>query len=314
MACIRHYTLLFLGLLFLSGRTVSAFPATLGGSCTASGPECESQCCYLGICSHWSNCFAEPPTSNGKALGSTCSASGPECASGCCYLATCSDHSVCFGSSDSPPASSSSSSSSGGQGSENAPGYINLEYPEGSSCDVTKHDDCASHCCFEGVCSSPAYCGSMVPGPAGASFGASCSANMDCASECCSNGYCSHHANCFGTSTDLTKIPQEYLDPSYQPLSLRVLSAQDWCLMFPTNWQIIGDHEFEANILCSPSMVAASGGRLPAAPDGIIPQAWYGTGHDGNGNTWVQMSGRLNKGYFAEGDTGGQVGFSPEDY
>ncbi|KAI9034253.1 hypothetical protein DFJ74DRAFT_11154 [Hyaloraphidium curvatum] len=291
-----------------------ALPAPSGAKCLSSGAAggCASFCCFEGTCRPYRECFGV----SGAALGSECTISeGGNCASGCCYLGICSEHAVCFGwqaSTSTVDAQDSNGSAPTNSGNSNsAPThegltYFNPEFPDGTACSVDRHDDCASHCCFEGACSNPTLCGSPIAQPVGAPLYTSCSAHGECATGCCSAGVCSWYGQCFGDSVDTASIPSEFLDPTYQPLSIRLVSPTQWCLMFPIGWQIIGDHEFEAHVLCSGPMVADSGGKLPAAPEGIVRKAWVGKGSDGQGTEWIQMSGMVDRSFFAEGDTGGQ--------
>jgi hypothetical protein len=117
----------------------------IGDSCSASGPECVTGCCFERVCSPNAVCFGDSGNS-GKSLGDLCSASGPECASGCCLNAACAEYHACFGygsSTSSPP----SSSSSGPDGWYLPDGtYYNPEFPEWAYCETGRNDDCASHC------------------------------------------------------------------------------------------------------------------------------------------------------------------------
>ncbi|KAI9015637.1 hypothetical protein DFJ74DRAFT_771038 [Hyaloraphidium curvatum] len=146
-----------------------------GATCSASGPECASGCCYRASCAARDICFGPASTGTGKPLGATCSASGPECASGCCYRAACSANAVCFG---------GATDSLVGK-------------PQGATCSASG-PECASGCCYRATCSAREIC--FGPAPAsGKPLGAGCSASgPECESGCCYLAACSARAVCFG--------------------------------------------------------------------------------------------------------------------
>lgn len=186
-------------------------------------------------------------------------------------------------------------------------GFFGPMWEEGHACNQANHDDCASHCCFEDKCANPAFCGTKVPSPAGKDLQATCTTNAECASQCCNAGVCSRYGKCNADSVDPATIPKDWLDSTTTPHHLRLLSPTQWCLLFPTDWVIVGDNEFKATLMCSEAMVAASGGKLRAAPKDVIPKAWFGAGTDGNGTSWVQFStSSLSPAPYYPGDSGGQ--------